>query len=313
MLKQVSKTVYHQVVPRNLFNDDEYLLITSKVVKCDVVYYLYYKKEEPVVAFALFVSNKRIILPHFQFLYTDVWLKYPLEKKYSRDYLFESLKSLKTEYNSIKLMLPPDIKDVRPFLWNGFSISNRYTYQKVTSNYHLYKDDVKTNYQRALKRNLEFSTLDFVDFHWMEMRQHLINIGYSNKDVRAFEDWFKQLNKNNLLCVEIYSGGKSVGGSIILVDKPANKAYLLLVQTMKGITSKEANAFLYIEITKYLNSLGIKYLDFMGANIRSIADFKYRFMPELTPYFLVEFKREWFDFSKTKRLVKAILVKYFKF
>ena len=314
MLKQVSKTVYHKVVPRSLFNDDNYLSVTSKIIRCDIRYYVCYDEENPVVAFVLFVSNKRIILPHFQFLYTDVWLKYSLDKKYSRDYLFESLKSLKTEYSSIKMMLPPDFKDVRPFLWNGFSISNRYTYQKKTNLYNVYKTDARTNYNKALKIDLVFKVVNFVDFHWYDMSEHLIDIGYSNKDVKAFEKWFQHLNSTNLLlCIEIDEVLENVGCAIILIDKLQNKAYLLLVQTKKGIITKEVNAFLYVETTKYLNTLGIEILDFMGANLKSIADFKQRFMPELTPYFLVEFKRKWFDFSNCKRFIKAILVKYFRF
>lgn len=314
MLKEVNYEVYCQIVPKSLFNNNEYLLLTSKVLGCAKVYYIFYNKQEPVIAYALFKSGKKVILPNFQFLYTDVWLKYPLDKKYSRDYLFESLKSLKAEYHSIKLMLPPDFKDIRPFLWNGFSSLNRYTYQKKTSEYNLYKSDVKANYQKAIKLNLEFKVVDFTSFNWDQMHHHLIDIGYSNKDANSFKLWFKELAKVDVLsCVEIIRETNNIGGAVLLVDRQKMVAYLLLLHTKKDISVKEANAFLYIETTKYLHSIGIEVLDFMGANIRSVADFKQRFMPDLTPYFLMEFKGRWFDFSGFKRFVKAILVKHFRF
>ncbi|RKD19559.1 hypothetical protein BCY91_13235 [Pelobium manganitolerans] len=73
---------------------------------------------------------------------------------------------------------------------------------------------------------------------------------------------------------------------------------------------KEINAFVYIKVLKWLNANGIEILDYMGANMRSIAEFKARYNPTLKPYYIVKHTINGKKFlNELKAFVRAFFIK----
>jgi len=316
MLREIDFSVFKGLVPLYLYNDIDYLSITANVIGARAVFYVYGKNNEELVAFSLFKRGNKIVLPSFQIFYSGIWLKYSLEHKNGRDNLYNAINCLKERYSQIKLMLPVEFFDVRPFIWNNFSITLRYTYLKDTSLYLSYKKDVKSNYKNSKKQKFAFSKVYFENFNWNGHSNHLLEMGYTNRNVQVYKKWFYNLDlKNKLLCFQVTDISEIVVGSgVLLLDSNKKTAYFILRNIPKGRRQKEINAFVYIEVLKWLNANGYDHLDYMGANMRNIADFKERFLPALTPYYIVEFKsKRLFSLHGLKKLLRTFLIKYFKY
>lgn len=315
MLEEISFVEFKELVPLYLYNDIDYLSITAKVIEAQTVFYVYRKDNEGLVAFALFRRGNKIVITNFQIFYSGIWLKYSLEHKNGRDNLYNAISCLKEKYHYIQLMLPVEFFDVRPFKWNNFNITIRYTYIKDTSLYLDFKRDVKGNYKRSKEQGFTFNSVNFINFSWNTHSNHLLEIGYSHSKIRQYKNWFQDLDlQNKLLCFEAVCNSSIVGSGILLLDKNKRTAYFILRNIRKGNYQKEVNAFVYIEVLKWLNANGYNHLDYMGANVRNIADFKARFLPVLTPYYIVEFKKQYrFDLLSFKRKLRTFLIKYLKY
>lgn len=314
MLKEVDFFVFKELVPLYLYNDIDYLSITAKLLKAKVVCYVYKKDDEDLVGFALFKKRRKIVVPNFQIFYSGIWLKYSLEHKNGRDNLYAAVNCLKELHNQIKLILPLTFSDVRPFKWHGFDVDVRYTYVKETSKYGSVKRDVRSNYKNSKGLAFVFEPISFSDFDWIAHANHLTEMGCSNRKIKLYQQWFSDLDlKNKLLCFEVQQNDEILGSGILLLDQKRT-AYFILRNIPKGEHQKEVNAFLYIEVLKWLNNNGYNYLDYMGANMRSIADFKDRFLPVLKPYYIVAYNANTvLSLEKVKGILRALVIKYFRY
>jgi len=290
MLKQVSNTDILALNIPDIRLNAIFVEITSKSVNVNSVYFIFYKNLTPIIAFALYENKKRIVLPtHGYPYYSGIWIKN--HKDYSND-LYEALKLLLKNYKSVDLILPPEINDVRAFIWCGFSAKVKYTYIKKSNNKES-KDDVKSNYKKAKSLNLKLTTEESIDFDWFNYETQLKRLGFSNISLKQLKIWITSLEKNSLVMFfkVLNKNNDSLGSGIVLLNRGAKVGGLLLNYVPKNSHQSAVNSFLYLEIQNWLNINGFDYFDYLGANTKSIADFKKRFNPDLKSYFLVRYKK----------------------
>ena len=116
----------------SIYFDPKYLNLVSRSFGYKLTYYIASKGGKLLFATALFSKNKRIIAP-YSYTYNSIFFCAELSDIKYLEIMESLLQTLKANYSKISLRLPPEISDLRPFIWEGFSITNRYTYYRNPS------------------------------------------------------------------------------------------------------------------------------------------------------------------------------------
>lgn len=311
MLVEVDSNVFEKVVcnDKEIYFDLTFIEITANVNNLDSIFYIFYdNKNHPVVAFVLYKNGKKIVIPKQYLFYNGIWTKHSLKIKRGRDYLYESLNKLKDIYSEINLFLPIHFTDIRPFIWNDFKINLRYTYVKLCQDQD-YEKDALINYKKASELGLSFENNSNYNIDWEIYESQLKSFDISILKIKRLKKWIEGLQTENMIFhFNVNQGTKVIGSGILLNDKSRQKAYFLLRHIPKNEIQKAVNSYLYIEILKYLNSINYETLNYLGANLRSIAEFKSRFKPTLMPNYMVSFKKNTFNFEAIKSHLKKKIV-----
>lgn len=311
MLKKVDQSEFEKLPHLSINLNPSYLNATAASAKLNTAFFIYYTNNKPSIAFGLLQSARKIILPKQNVFYSGIWINFNKSDNEFNEDFFNAINDLKKFYESIKIVLPPSIVDLRPFLWNGFLAETRYTYLKPT-NEQLYKQNINRQYKKAKEKyNLTVDFCSYKDIDWNRHKLLLISIHLNGTRINQIEDWLKLLDKKGLLlCMGIYCDTQVVGSVIVLVDQLQSVGYLLYLESDKSAIQSEINAVLYIEVQKELLRLNIKTFDYLGANIPSIANYKSRFNPVLKPYYIVTYKKKYFNFQPLKNIIKRYFNTY---
>ena len=311
MLVEVDVLEFKKKCFNSISLDGQYLSITALANNLTPVYYIFYDNAEPMIGFALFKKGKNIVLPKQLVFFSGIWYKECLYGNDFKEYLFSAIAQLKNIYNNIKLVVSPLIEDLRPFLWNDFDVKLRYTFQKNTDDEN-YKSDIKKNYRKALSVKLNLEITNFQELNWADYISFFKNISFGNTKIKKIKEWLELLDKHCfLLCVNIADGvNQNQGSGIVLLDHTQKAGYFIFSYVPKTPLQSEINAFLYIEIQKELLKKDIKVFDYLGANISSISNYKSRFNPTLKPYYIVIYKKKYFNFQSVKNSLKYYLKRY---
>ncbi len=291
MLKQLTDLEFKKIIPGSIYTNLEYMNITGSIIEGKPVYFVFFRNGLPQVAFALFEKRNNIVVPKFYPLYSGVWLKGSLEHLNLRNDFFDTIKELKKKYQSIEICLPPFINDVRAFIWNGFDVNLKYTYVKDISDFN-FKLDLLRNYKNAKKNlDLEMENDYLLDSEWLKYTDLLKKIGYNVNHFKELESWISKLESSNIIRVFYVKNSKGIikGSSILLFDNEKKEAGLLFNIVPNIIDQSKINAYLYIELQKWLNHNGYLKFDYLGANFKNVADFKSRLNAELKMYFVVSY------------------------
>ncbi|MFC5283381.1 hypothetical protein [Pedobacter alpinus] len=307
MLKKVTQSDISLLnIPDVTFNPI-FIDISCQSTGANAVYYIYYKNQSPIIAFALFERYNKIITPtHGYPFYSGIWF---IDKKdYDID-LSDALHLLTEKYKSISLILPPKIDDIRSFIWNGFKIINRYTYIKNCNDLSV-KYDVKKNYKKAEKLNFNLTIEESLGNEWINYKNLLLRIGYNSKYLISLETWINSLLKKKLVKFFKVSNSdkETLGSGIVLLNDASKKGYFLLSFVDKSNIQSEINSFLYIKIQKWLLENGFEFFDYLGANTKSIAEFKKRFNPKLQQYYIAKYSRSYNLSSSIKKWFKKVII-----
>jgi lipid II:glycine glycyltransferase (peptidoglycan interpeptide bridge formation enzyme) len=205
------------------------------------------------------------------------------------------LKSLadftKKRYSQVELNNAPNLTDLRPFILNKWESNPRYTYyldiSSVTSLWSKFDGSVRRTIKKAQKQ----------DFHVGVMNYRTSEI-YSLLDMTFTKNGGKnpipenlvkgilesEILKKNRVCIGARSKeGNLISAIICLWDE--KMAYYLIATTNPEFLSTGINSLLIWELAGFLQSMNIKKLDFIGANIPGIARFKECFNPELITFY----------------------------
>jgi len=291
----------------SLFGSEKFLRIISNVYECDIKYAAVFFKGKPVLFMPLLIKNKRVISPNHYF-YQFIWINSNIINSWSQieamDFFLEQLIK---RYKSIKFKLPPDLVDVRPFIWRDFKIASKFTYIKDLNSL-----DYHQNIKRILKRNInDFSFQKDEDWDkvWVLHFNNLLGFGLRKSRVEKIISMMKKLKDNNFLhTFNISYRGVFVTSIISVIDVKCGIAYFPLIGTTTNYSEKGLSAHLYDLTFSKLIELGINDVDLMGANMKSISRFKNKFNPELRHYYEVSYKKKIMNFN-IKRILLRFLIK----
>lgn len=314
MLKRVDSEEYLRVIGnKEIYYNPLFLRTVAKANNLDLEYFVFYQKEIGIVALALFVKNNKIILPSQYLFYSGIWVRNDLETKQSRDALVKSLLFLKEEYNRINLCLPLIFTDIRPFLWTDFNIRIRYTYKKVPK-VREYEKDALSNYKKSLKLDLIFINNSENPVNWSIFENQLRSFGLQMSNINKMQQWVNSLHSMDMLFqFAVVKDDVVLGTALLLKDSINKKAYFLLRRISDSDIKKYVNSFFYIEILNFLSLEDYQSLDYLGANMRSIAEFKARYKPELKVNYIVSFKKRLIDFKKIKIRLRTLIVMFINY
>jgi len=206
------------------------------------------------------------------------------------DVLSEALVS---RYSTIDLMLPPPFVDVRALQWQGWTASPLYTFHLPI----LSEESALSAWSESTSRRFRKSRDNF-DLRTepldVEKIVRLCHAGYARNDKKAplsseqMTRFAKSLLESGMAqCWSISEkDSDNISAGIVILKHEQTAVYWIA-----GSEPGPAMTVLLGLLISVLHQDGISVLDFLGANTPSIAEFKRRFNPELTPYFRVRYTR----------------------
>ncbi|SOD11700.1 hypothetical protein [Pedobacter xixiisoli] len=290
---------------RMLLNEQEVIVdALAKVYACEPVYFIFKRKDKIIISFIAFTKGQRLFQP-IHFFYSAFWVDSGLSDRVYAASLFEFIEELKKRYKNIHITLPIEIKDIRPFLWQGFSVENRYTYLKQTN---------ELSYGKYMERKLgkaEELPLKFVeekiDAAAIDLNLGLLKkLSFSKTSLKDIKELLKSLSSTTyLVSFNVYLDEKLLISDILLKDEEHHLIYEILKNSLKGEDNIQSIA--YHRLFQYYAKEGFSVIDLMGADMQSISKFKAGFNPTLTPHFVVKYSWVKNATSKLKTSAKTIV------
>jgi|GEM_PF-2449823 len=315
MLNKVEATEFNNAIQGGICCDANYLTITATNAALKPVFYIYTVDEEVKIGFALYEKGNKIVIPMQLLFYSGICFKGKLRDDEFNIHFYEAIGLLKKLYPSITLVTSPEIKDLRPFLWNNFEVKLRYTYCKETKD-NYYSEGIVRDYKRAIKKFGIYHTICLFDeLEWGGYNNLFKMLNYSSSKIIHIKNWLTELdNCKFLCCLELKNNdNKSVGSGIVLLNKQLKKGYFIYMDINKKQHRSETNAYIYIEVQKWLFENGYNDLDYIGANTNTIAKYKSRYVPKLEPYYVVTYNKYSFNlvafFKKILNSIRKTLLK----
>ncbi|WP_207423707.1 hypothetical protein [Desertivirga brevis] len=283
MWKQVTSVEWAQKtldLPFSIFFNPEFLGTLAQTYSATVIYYLYEEHSQLKSATAFFSKSNEIITPA-EFYYHPFWVAKPMTEFIYIEILTSIICSLKATYRRITLKLDPSITDIRPFIWNGFKIENKFTY--VNLNNHPSGKSVLKDSLRLETREYLFKVEGYDKRSWELNCSFHQSLAFSAQLLRGYEKLFNLWSEHNFLqSCNLYKGNKLIAAALVLIDNKSGKVYRVMLNRVDN--EKYAHTYLNYYFLKWCNEHKYSYVDFCGANIRNISLFKSRFGTTLIPY-----------------------------
>ncbi|MDR6553879.1 hypothetical protein J2736_005089 [Paenibacillus qinlingensis] len=284
--------------------------------KCKVLLKRFQAPNSDAYCDSIFFLNQqgKIYLPPLNFYHPVEFTPTPTNKNFRiirqwNDVADVMLREMIKNGSDIDFVLPPEISDIRPWIWAGFQISVQYTY-KIKFPYK--PEQLDSLIQRKInKANSEgyvvIKTDNFDDVHQC-LKETETRKGFNHQltiqDMKLAKDLLGEQSFRAYVCYS--KDGAPVSASIILVlNKKCALGWVLGTKhayLSHGVTQK------LIDFSfRDLSSDGIGGFDFCGANIPSVSEAKSPWGGELVPYYLVRKQgikelfrtgREWINFLK---------------
>lgn len=300
--------------PLQLNEQPVFIETIENLTSAKAVFYLFQERAQTLISFIAFVKERTICNPIY-FLYSPLWVADNLSDAKYVECLMEFIKSLQQVYTSISIKLPFSITDIRPFMWNKFSVAHHYTYlQRLSAlNYH---ETTKKNINKCKKQaytcaiaDLDEQSLNtniaiYRDFSFFTESKILIIKQFLS--VAAEAGYLKSFNcyKDNVL----------VASNLILMDAEQKIAYTILLNKIEKNIKDDIHSLLHDFFFNELQKAGYELVDLLGGDIQSIAMFKSRFGARLVPHFVVNYRQSTALFNDwilgLKRRVKQLIYRY---
>ena len=265
----------------------DYLKSISISFSLQLNYFSFFNNNQVVSLLAFFTnSNRDIILPE-GFSYSPFYIQTNLSEKLYVDTTTSLINILKKDFKNIKLKLPTDIIDIRPFMWENLSVEIKYTH--VKKNGLLPEASVLKSLGKDFNNDYEFKVEKLNKSSLMLNLEFLKTLNFSQKKISQHEELLKNWgNCGYLKAFSLYRNNFLVCSNLVLIDYYNSKAFTILLNKVDK-QFKYAHANLYSNIIFWCRDNCINSIDFCGANFQSISEFKSRFNTDLKMYFVVKY------------------------
>ncbi|WP_207532164.1 hypothetical protein [Desertivirga arenae] len=293
----------------NVFRQQSFVSTYSNCYKLGVEYYIVRDKTKNYTLLGCFTKENTIVIPNY-FMFNPFWVNRNLGNVSVNNSLKLLLEYLKKSFINITLRLPVDFDDIRPFLWQGFQSTLKYTYVKKVT-----RLDYHKNIRRILKKDSKAYTFSIIEWN-SEIEERLVpellHIKFRKSSVPEVISSFRHLcQSGEMLIFAGFLDGVMVAFDLVLEDSYESKAYMFFISKSYNHYQSGFPAFLYDYVFKKMKERGIEKVDLYGANIPEIAMFKSKFNPELENFYEVNYSRNRTLFQtiwiKLRRLVNFTL------
>ena len=198
------------------------------------------------------------------------------------------LRGLADMYDQVTLQLHPSITDARPFTWADWAVTPRYTHVAD-----LTVDDPVAAWSKSVRYTIRTEAERFrveEDRQYAEAGIALMEASYERKEKAlglprsTLTALVRQLAQGGL--VRVFAATRNDEGSpeaVAMIAHDGQTAHYWIAGSKPG----PAMGVLLADVVPRLKQDGITSLDFTGANVPSIAEFKRKYGAELRSYFLV--------------------------
>lgn len=286
---------------------------------CDIfkytpVHFIYERKGKCVISFLALTKNKTVYAP-IHFFYSSLWIDEGLSDLKFMEYVSGFVNELKLMYDHINIRLSPNYLDLRPFLWNDFSIINNYTYIKSLESLH---------YQATVRRNLEkLKNIDFCFGHEeltdesMEMNLKIFEeLHLPSSKAMKIKKLMQAMALNGYLkCFNCYLDSLMVASMQVFLDEVNKVAYLILLSQTNAHQKLNVHSASHHFLFSTLKEKGYLLVDLMGGDFKGISAFKSSLNATLVPHFTLNYSKRKSIFKKIKRkqitMLKKILARFY--
>ena len=201
-----------------------------------------------------------------------------------------------------RIVLPPQVVDVRPFLWRGWRTEVRYTYKIPLENgaHPVFRQNVRRNLRDAREANLRTECLTREQAH-RALRETVAATFRRQGEApplpaEAWDDYLGLLSAcDHVTTMGVFHGDSVLAAIAIGFDPPTatgagQSAYELIAGTTDEGVPVGASAMALCSAFEFASGK-VGEFDFAGANMETIAHYKRGFGGTLTPYLAVEWSR----------------------
>lgn len=204
-------------------------------------------------------------------------------------------------YDLISLVNSPELIDIRPFIWNGWRSSIRYTYYLDLNNIRLSKD-VKRNIKKAIKNDIVIERSDDIHKYYKlfieTFSRQGLKVPVSKNFLVGLFDLIRQKENGVMWFAETQSKELAAAEIFIFDNK---RVYRWTAASDANLRKSGAYSLLLSEVLEDFQKMGFHQMNLMAANTPQLAEFITGFNPSLVPYFGIE------KLSKKYQLLNEIL------
>ncbi len=190
-------------------------------------------------------------------------------------------------YDYIKVEPPPFFYDIRPFIWNGWGQSVRYTYMVQPDSFKFSKD-ARQKIRKALSQGIVIESSTDIDKYWSIFnktfsRQYL-PAPLSREQLAAI---FETILANDMgeMWAAVTPSGEWAAAEIHLFDN--KRSYSWSAASDRELLSTGANQLLLQYVFEHMAERKINEINVFTANTPALSQIMVQFNPVLVPYYRI--------------------------
>lgn len=208
-------------------------------------------------------------------------------------YFCEILKKQKIDF--ISLSNSPDFIDIRPFIWNSWHGSIRYTYYLDLNNMKL-STDARRNIKKAIQNEIIIEQSNDIESYYNLFKETFSRQGLNPPASKDFiNDIFNMLHSSSKgeMWIAKTKEGELVAAEIFVFDRKMPHRWTAATSTKL----RNTGAYILLLNTVFNNfkERGYNEVNLMAANTPQLSEFITGFNPNLVPYYKVEKKNFKYD------------------
>lgn len=198
------------------------------------------------------------------------------------------------DYRSIDLYLVPELQDVRPWIWDGWSASPNYTHVFDLSAEPRVSHSVRKNAHKCMRSGARASTEWDLEGCWSLLddtrSRHGVSIGMSKSQFFSLAGDMHSAGMAWMVSV-LDASGRPVASRIQLAVPGSNTAFDWAAGSSPAALASGANPWNVLNVIEECRARGFKYWDMSGVNTETVAKFKGEFGGRLVNGFVLHSPR----------------------
>lgn len=187
----------------------------------------------------------------------------------------------------------PNYSDPRPFIWNGYDPSPRYTYEvdltpPTEELFMTFSSDIRSNVRNTDERSYELSEGGASEIEqiisWAQERHDEQDVAFNVSQSFA-RDLYRALPDRTMRAYVCRSGGVFVGGEITLEDERTLYKWQAVGDYDHDVPASDLLDWHVIQAARERD---IKRFDLLGANNPRLCEYKAKYNPEVRIYYELE-------------------------